>query len=777
MSLQQNTELPWLASEGMAHERAPLDVWGFVRRRKSIVFVLAVVGAGLGYFLFQQQVPLYRSSARMEVIHSSNEGMFDNLMGDDMLEDAMFIIPSPDVLRPAFQKKRLADCDTFRGMHEDDAIDFITLTLGIEQLSPGVIELQFDGGDPRDTPKITNAIANEYIARQMASFEGESEKLKKLLATDRKNIERQLLAAEQEYDEFVRNVTLLSSGSDTNQARARLSALNGQIADLDIQEAALVSQLELMEQKLREGGQRDALMLLIGKETDKRTDERYVSQRKMSETLLPWVIEATVLKQKVGAGHPRLKEVEKRIELIREEYGMMEGLITEPLPEEQNSDYLAVYRLSLSHELEQLQTQRADLQEMATAAEQEAHLVQNDEQTERRLNRKIDRFQKQYDGIARQIEQTEVNAGMSGVRAELIAPAVYGSLVYPILYQFVGLGGFLGMIAGLGLGYLVELADCSFRKPDEIVREFGVPILGHVPYMKKERLKLDRAGDTGGMDRTLVSAYLPRSRPAEAYRSVRTAICFSALGEPHRVVQVTSPAAGDGKSTLAANLAVSLAQSGKRTILVESDFRRPSVHKITGVRNEVGIVDVLRGTAELADVIQEVSVEELCVLPCGRLPRNPSELLTRPEYESLLEVLRDKFDYVVVDSPPVLVVTDACSVAARTDAVIVCMRLGRHARDFGRRTLDRLRDVGANIVGVVLNGVEESDAYGYGSYNYSDYGRSYKNFAYAYSYAEENENCFAEEDETVSVKRLISAGDNTVSGEELIDMEETAQPR
>jgi len=775
MSMQQNIEPSWPALEGPASAGAPLDAWGFIRRRKSIVFVLAVVGAGLGYFLFQQQVPRYQSSARMEVIHSASERIFDNLMGDDMLGNAMFVIPSPDVLRPAFQKHKLAVLATFAGMQEDEAIAFITERLRIEQLSPGVIELQFEAGDPRDTPKVTNAIANEYIDRQMASFEGESEKLRRLLETDRANIERQLLAAEKEYDDFVQSATLLSSDGASNQARARLNALNEQIAALDIQEAELVAQLELMDHKLRQGGQREALMILIGKETDKKSqpepvDERYVRQRKMSDTLLPWVIEATMLKQKVGAGHPRLREVEKRIELIREEFARMEGMIADPLPEEGESDYLAVYRQSLSHELEQLQAQRGDLQEMARVAEQQAHIVQNDEQTERRLSRKIDRFQNQYDGIARQVEQTEVSAGMSGVRAELIAPAVYGGLVFPILYQFIGLGGLIGVISGLGLGYLVELADRSFRKPDEIVREFGVPILGHIPYMKEQRRRGNRDRDTRGMDRTVVSAHLPRSRPAEAYRSVRTAICFSASAEPHRVVQVTSPAAGDGKSTLAANLAVSLAQSGKRTILVESDFRRPNVHKITGVPNDVGIVDVLRGTAELADAIQEVSVEELNVLPCGRLPRNPSELLTRPEYESLLELLRDKFDYVVVDSPPVLVVTDACSVAPRTDAVIVCMRLGRHTRDFGRRALGQLRDVGANVVGMVINGVEESDAYGYGSYNYSDYGRSYGNSAYAYSYTEGNEAYFAEEeDETVPVKRLISAGGDIVMGEEVID--------
>ena len=793
MSVQQNNEPSWLALEASAEDGNQLDIWGFIRRRKTVILVLAVVGAGLGYFLFQQQVPRYRSSARMEVIQSVSDRVFGQFLGDDMLADAMFIIPSPEVVRPAYQEYSLKDLETFRGMDEDRAINFISRSLQIKQLSKGVIELQFEGEQPRDTPVITNAVAKEYIKRQKDSFESESDKLTKLLDNDRANIESQLNAAEKEYDEFVKNATLLSSGGDTSQTRERLAALNQTISNLDIQESELISQLNLLDQKLREGGQRDALMMLIGKEAEQKTvaeqvqrtqqvqvDQRQLHERRLSETLLPYVIEATVLKEKVGSGHPKLREVEKRIELIRSEFAKMEGLIPEPEPEPEleleleldaeqtDSDYLAIYRQSLGHELEQLQSQRIDLKEMAVAAEQEAYKVQNDEQTQLRLSRKIDRLQNQYDGIARQIEQTEVNAGMSGVRAELIAPAVYGGLVYPIIYQFVGMGGFLGMIVGVGLGYLIELADRSFRKPDEIIREFGVPILGHIPYMKEQRLRAIEQGETNGMDRTLISAHLPRSRPSEAYRSVRTAICFSALGAAHRVVQVTSPAAGDGKSTLASNLSVSLAQSGKRTILVESDFRRPNVHKLTGVSNEVGMVNVLRGTAELSDAIQEMSsVPELNVLPCGKIPRNPSELLTRPEYESLLQVLREKYDYVVVDSPPVLVVTDASSVAPRMDAVIMCMRLGRHTHEFGRRAFDQLRDVGANVLGMVVNGVEDTDAYGYGSYNYSEYGRSYGNSMYAYNYKYSNEAYFAEEDETVvPVKRLISTGDDFIDEDE-----------
>ena len=294
------------------------------------------------------------------------------------------------------------------------------------------------------------------------------------------------------------------------------------------------------------------------------------------------------------------------------------------------------------------------------------------------------------------------------------------------------------------------MADRSFRKPEEIIREFGVPIVGHIPYMQEQKLRKIPKDTT--IDRTVISLHLPRSRPAEAYRSVRTAVCFSAIGNKHRVIQVTSPAAGDGKSTLAMNFAVSMAQSGKKTIIVESDFRRPKVHKLTGVDNKVGLVDVLRGDADLPDAIKETELEGFYVMPCGSRPRNPSELLTRPEYGQVISMLREKFEYVIIDTPPVLVVTDPCSVGPRVDGVLLCVRLSRHTRDFGRRSLEQLRDVGANMTGIVVNGVEETDAYGYGNYSYSDYRYRYKDYNYGYE-KKGDESYFADAEDLVSASR------------------------
>jgi polysaccharide biosynthesis transport protein len=144
---------------------------------------------------------------------------------------------------------------------------------------------------------------------------------------------------------------------------------------------------------------------------------------------------------------------------------------------------------------------------------------------------------------------------------------------------------------------------------------------------------------------------------------VRTALYFNTRGGGHKVVQVTSPNPGDGKTTLASNLAVAIANSGKRTLLVDADFRRPRVHKMFGISDSTGLSEVMNGTVELADAIQEPEIENLSILVCGKRPANPAELLTSSQFQQLIEVVREKYEFVIVDTPPILAVTDPLAVA------------------------------------------------------------------------------------------------------------------
>jgi capsular exopolysaccharide synthesis family protein len=186
---------------------------------------------------------------------------------------------------------------------------------------------------------------------------------------------------------------------------------------------------------------------------------------------------------------------------------------------------------------------------------------------------------------------------------------------------------------------------------------------------------------------------------------------------------------GDGKSTLAANLAISVAQTGKRVLLIDADLRRPQLHLLFSVSNNVGVASVLEGTTEVSDATIASAVPGLSIMPSGPLPSNPSELLSSPRMKEMLESLAEKYDLVLLDTPPLLAVTDPSAVAARVDGVILTLRLGKQSRPRAQRAREILATLGAHVLGVVVNAVESRESrygygYGYGGYGYGEYGNN-----------------------------------------------------
>jgi len=317
---------------------------------------------------------------------------------------------------------------------------------------------------------------------------------------------------------------------------------------------------------------------------------------------------------------------------------------------------------------------------------------------------------------------------------------------------------FLGFLSGFGLAYLAEVSDKSFRTPEEIRRRLGLPVVGHIPFLRQEETaELVRST---GLDPVLCTFYRSKSTEAEAYRGVRTSLYFSTRGQGHQIVQVTSPNKADGKSTLAANLAISIAQSGKRTILLDADFRKPRLHKVFSLASgRVGLASVIAGDAELKDAIQESVIPGLSLMPCGPIPQNPAELLTSPRLKELLEALRDQFDFVIIDTPPLLAVTDPCAVASCVDGVLLVVRVSKNGRPFAERAKEILNALGATVLGVVVNGVGRQGTYGgynQGSYRYGDASYPY------YQYGEGSEGYYTDIEEDASP--VNGAVDHTNNG-------------
>jgi len=215
----------------------------------------------------------------------------------------------------------------------------------------------------------------------------------------------------------------------------------------------------------------------------------------------------------------------------------------------------------------------------------------------------------------------------------------------------------------------------------------------------------------------LITSLSPKSSLAEAFRILRTNTQFAAVGKPLQTILVTSAGSLEGKSTTVANLGVALAQSGAKVILVDADLRRPSLHQFFRLQKGSGLTTVLMGR-DLDRALEETGIEGLRLLTSGPIPPNPSEMLGSPAFANLIEALRARADYVILDSPPAIAVTDANIIASMADGTLLVVEIGKTARQFAVRTKEQLAQSKANIIGVVLTNVSKTAEYNYYYYYY-----------------------------------------------------------
>lgn len=269
-----------------------------------------------------------------------------------------------------------------------------------------------------------------------------------------------------------------------------------------------------------------------------------------------------------------------------------------------------------------------------------------------------------------------------------------------------------GLVAGLLLGLviagLLEILDTSIRSPQALQKLTGLPVVGVITY------------DSNAQKSPLIIDSNSGSVRAEAFRQLRTNLQFIDVEKPVRVMVVTSSVAEEGKSTTAANLGIAIAKSGRSIVLVEADMRRPRVADYVGIERAVGLTNVLVGQVDVDDALQRWGSTGLMVLPSGTIPPNPSELLGSHAMNELIDGLKDRFDVVLLDTPPVLPVTDAAVAAARADGVLMIVRYGKTSRDSVSRAFTSLQAVDARVLGTVLNmlpikGADGQDSYGHGS--------------------------------------------------------------
>jgi capsular exopolysaccharide synthesis family protein len=283
----------------------------------------------------------------------------------------------------------------------------------------------------------------------------------------------------------------------------------------------------------------------------------------------------------------------------------------------------------------------------------------------------------------------------------------------PNIPATVGGGVAVGLLLGLGFTLLRDIVDRTLKTPGDIEEHFGMTCLGLIPEIthktnsKRKRRRASARADIETSDNPdLIVALRPESSVAEAFRVVRTNLMFMSPDQPCRAIAVTSALPSEGKTTVASNLAIVLAQSGLRVVLVDTDLRRPRLHRSFGLSNDVGVTLACAAQLPIDECIRQTEVDNLSVLTSGPIPPNPAEMLHSERFAELVAELRTRFDRVIFDSPPVLPVTDAAVLSRLIDGMVVVGRGFKTDRNAVSTALRALIDVKTHIIGVIINAID-----------------------------------------------------------------------
>jgi polysaccharide biosynthesis transport protein len=384
-----------------------------------------------------------------------------------------------------------------------------------------------------------------------------------------------------------------------------------------------------------------------------------------------------------------------------------------------------------------LDKQKGEANEMAEKLVQ-YHILEHDAESNKQL----------YDSLQQKLKEATITAGLRSSNIRIVDPALVPTHpARPQKSRNILLAFLVGLVGGVGLALLREYLDNTVKSPDDIERLAGLPSLAVVPEVRSlnghghgrvRSGKLLGDGEAAQEEEEesrveIVSFAKPKSQVSEAFRALRTSLLLSQADHPPQVILVTSALPREGKTTAAVNLAVTLAQLGDRTLILDSDLRKPGVRRVLGltVGRESGLSSYLSGLSTLDEVcFPHPQIENLVALPTGPIPPSPADLLSSHRMRDAISYLRQKYKFIVIDSPPIMAATDAVILSALTDGVLLVVRSGTTPKEAFTRTRDLLHAVKCRLLGVVLNAVDSSAPDYYYSYRYYPY-------AYGYGYGEE----------------------------------------
>lgn len=546
-----------------------------------------------------------------------------------------------------------------------------------------LVDISFLANDPQLATKAVNSLADGFIEwnlnrRLMATKEGRGF-LKKQLDEAQIKLEK----SEEEFNSFAKREGIISLDEKMNLTSHQFSELIDALAKAENERLSKES-----VQKQIQNGDTDSIPAVV--------NDPYLQELKTDYAKLD--SEYSELTATFKSEYPKVKELKAKLDEMRRKIGEATNAIAASI----RSDY------EVAKKKEDILRKRYDEQRALASQLNEKAIQYNI------LKREVDTNKSIYETILQRLKETEVSSGITASNVQVVDYATTPLVPYkPKIFLNLVYAVFAGLFGGFLISFLLEHLNNSVNSLEEIRDRMRFPVLGGIfKVNQKKELNIP-----------LEKAFLlaPKSHFAESFRTIRVSLLLSAPGNPPRTILVTSSQPEEGKTTVSINLAVSFAQAGSKVLLMETDFRRPRISKVFG-KNGIGLTSYLTGNATLEEVIKEVDIPNLSVMPTGQLPVNPAELLGSDEMKKLLDIVSNEFDQIILDGPPVIGIADSLVISSIVDGTVIVARAGKTPRAALTGVIERLWSFNAHVLGVILNGLDTGrQSYHYKNYYY--YGR------------------------------------------------------
>ncbi len=710
-----------------------VSVWEYLRtlyKHRWLIVAVVVMVTTLATIATLKMTPIYEATGRIEINPPAQDILpFKDAHyyggEDDALEiETQVKILQSDALAAEAARRLSPSSAKFLGLKSDgpltagviSKLDTTQTARSAGKIKGGLtvttvprtrlVDIRYASPNPQVASEVVNQLIDSYIERNIRSHFESTMQASEWLSKQLTDLRLKAETSQQKLVEYQKEKQIVGVDDKQNITLSKLDELNRELTQAEAERIHKEATYRMQSEDAPDTA------------ANARTGEggSLLGNLKSEEARLKGKIaELQVL---YGPSHPKMAEVRNQLAVVEAsiaaEKKQNEGRV--------KGDYLAAMQREtmLRREFEKQKTEANKLNQNAI----EYTMLKRDADTSRQL----------YDGLLQKLKEAQVSAGLksSNVRVVDAAPTP-NHPARPNKRLNILLGVLLGLAGGVGLAFLIESLDTTVSSAEDAEMIAALPSLGMIPLSTRPPIRrlLARSSEAGAGngESHMIAHFRPRSQSAEAYRALRTSLLLSGSGTPPKTIVITSPLPQEGKTSTALNSAVVLTQMGARVLLLDCDLRRPSIHRALGVPNEGGLSTLLAtGKGFEGAVLQSEQIPNLYVVPAGPPPPHPAELLSSKYFQECLEKWKQDYDHVLIDTPPVLSVTDAVVLSVYADSVVLVVRSDVTTKNALRQARDLLSQVNARLAGTLLNGVDLTSPGSY--YYYYSYGYGQKNRYY-----------------------------------------------